>query len=88
MALYTLYRKLPIYEAYRRATIVRLYATVHNDNITLVHIRLDHRGSANTKEECRRGVLNKELQQVELLTRLLISQRGKSSTHLTKHIQL
>jgi hypothetical protein len=88
MALYALHGELTIYEADRRAAIVGLYATVYDDDITLVHLGFDHRRATHTKEKRGGRVSYKEFHKVEFLAWFLIGRRRKSRTHLTQHIRL
>ena len=77
MDLHPLDGVLPVNEADGFAVVVRLHGTVHDDDVTLVHVRVHHRDTVDAEEESRGAVLNQQLHKVKLLADLL-GGRGES----------
>ena len=60
------------------------WISVHDDDVTLVHVRVHHRDAVDAEEEGRGAVLHQQLHQVQLLPHLL-GGRGESGLDGSHH---
>ncbi len=77
MDLHALDSVLSVYEADGLAAVIGIHGTVHDDDVALIHVGVNHRDAVDAEEEGRGAVLNKELHEVQLFPYLLC-RRGET----------